>query len=91
MLQNSPLLVLLLYDGEGFISFSICLNLKWEANLGIEKHHGLKLKEIFVQPAVTWNPWALYSCRKKSILESIVFVHEHNLSSACPANKEWGI
>lgn len=52
-MQNGALPVLLLCDQGLVVSFRIWLNLKCEEKLGIQKHRGLNLKEIFVQPAVT--------------------------------------
>lgn len=54
--KNSALPVLFVCD-QGvaliFSVFSIWLNLKSEEKLGIQKHRGLNLKEMFVQFAVT--------------------------------------
>lgn len=90
-MQNSAGLVFLLYHWELFIGFSICLNLKCEENFGIQKQHELKLRKIFLQPAVTWNPWALHSCRKKSISESIMFGHEYKTQPLKCMSQEWRI
>lgn len=51
-MNNLAFIVLLACDWKVFISFSIYWNLKCEVNLGIQKHCGLKLKEIVAQPVV---------------------------------------